>query len=724
MNDTHHHNSISAFARLLATENIRVRHLHSAHTASFDMVNRILTLPQWQNMTPRLYDMLVGHEVAHALFTDATVADDGLHLQAAVDIDPNNPRNAMPVINIVEDARIERLIKAKYPGLKRDFSTGYKQLYDMDIFQIADQGGVSKMGILDRLNLHFKLGILGILDIPMFNDTERSFVDRLANTQSWQDVVDVSRDLYEYALEEQQQMSNAESDLVVAAGGNGDDDGDEKSNGAADGEQQDGADGSAGSNSSKGMLESSTQAAFDNAKSETPRDDAYEPGIIDLPRMNMDRIIVSADTINDMVMTPRYGYDYDKMSAGMLFNHRNTLSAQHALCDQFMNDEKSTVNNLVKQFEMRKAADEHRRTNITKSGRLDTIKMINYKWSEDIFAKNTVVNSGKNHGFVIVLDWSGSMQNNLLATVKQAITLAMFCRRANIPFDLYAFTDRVRFENSDYTEGTKKFYPDYDTDSNIGNLFKPFHMLHFLTSSCNNRQFVTHCRNLFSLALNETYCYRDRGSLPQTITDTMLSLGGTPLEESILALHEILPVFRAKHRVQILNTVILSDGDSCGANYVIHNPKTRRTYGYRPEESVISYRNTRMPRSSTMMLLKSLRDATDTRLVGMYLTTCSNPAKRGLGYNWLDPYNTDEKVLAELEKSWKNNRFFVAPGEYSNYFDEAYVVDANLNPDSDLNLPDSANTTRTQLRNAFVKGMKSKSMSRLFTNRFIEVIAR
>ena len=49
--------STSAFARLLATENIRVRHLAEAETASFDVVDRVLTLPKWRGMSEELYDM-------------------------------------------------------------------------------------------------------------------------------------------------------------------------------------------------------------------------------------------------------------------------------------------------------------------------------------------------------------------------------------------------------------------------------------------------------------------------------------------------------------------------------------------------------------------------------------------------------------------------------------------------------------------------------------------
>ena len=730
MNDTHHDNSISAFARLLATENIRVVHNVDAHTASFNMVDRVLTLPRWDNMTPRLYDMLVGHEVAHALFTDSTVNKEKNALQGCVDIDPDNPQNALAVINVVEDARIERLIKAKYPGLKRDFSVGYKHLYDMDIFQIAEQGGVSNMGILDRINLHFKLGILGILEIPFFNDEERSYLDRIEAAQTWEDVIAVSRDLYQYALRENAKM-NQNSDMLVSAGGSGED---------GDGtQQQDEANGASGDMASKGPdLQSKTQDAFDRSKEN--KSAGYRPcnnSTIDIPDINLDHVIVPMKKIGKDHYGARHSNYGRALSGSEIDERKKILDRQYELCDEFMNSEKSTVNYMIKQFEMRKAADEHRRTSIQKSGRLDTIKMINYKWSEDIFAKNAVVHTGKNHGFVIVLDWSGSMNVNIMSTVRQAITLAMFCRRANIPFDLYAFTDRVPCL-SKYGYDPIAYETDragvYNTNTvqdehgavvanGVNQEFKNFRMLNFLTSSCNNREFVDACRVLFSLAANETYSYGF--NIPQTFNYSEYQLGGTPLEEALVFLHHALPVFRARHKVQILNTVILTDGESCGGAYVLHNPKTRMSYGNHPSERASgSYGS--QPLNMTMLLLKSLKQSTRTNIIGMYLTNAKMPYVRGLSTRWLDTYNIDASATSTIAKSWKDNRFFVVPamqGNYASFMDAAYVIDANLDPEQELNLPDSASTTRTQLRNAFVKGMKTRSMSRILTNRFVDNIS-
>ena len=61
-------NKSDLLAKLLASENIDIIRA-GVSTASFDIVNRVLTLPQWQDMTETIETMLKAHEVAHALFS-------------------------------------------------------------------------------------------------------------------------------------------------------------------------------------------------------------------------------------------------------------------------------------------------------------------------------------------------------------------------------------------------------------------------------------------------------------------------------------------------------------------------------------------------------------------------------------------------------------------------------------------------------------------------------
>ena len=99
---------------------------------------------------------------------------------------------------------------------------------------------------------------------------------------------------------------------------------------------------------------------------------------------------------------------------------------------KFMNENKKTVMYLVKEFEMKKSAQAYKRASQDKTGIIDPLKLPSYKYSDDIFKKLTIIPDGKNHGMMMLLDWSGSMSDVLFNTVKQLINLVEFCRKVNI----------------------------------------------------------------------------------------------------------------------------------------------------------------------------------------------------------------------------------------------------------------------------------------------------
>jgi len=139
----------TALAKLLATENLTVE-FAQVQTASFDVKNRVLRLPIFKSeeQDPTVLDLFVGHEVAHALWTPA----EGLENL------PNKTENFHSFVNVTEDARIERFIQNKYPGLKRVFYNAYGQLKERDFFGIEKVENLDSMLFIDRLNLKAKLG--------------------------------------------------------------------------------------------------------------------------------------------------------------------------------------------------------------------------------------------------------------------------------------------------------------------------------------------------------------------------------------------------------------------------------------------------------------------------------------------------------------------------------------------------------------------------------------
>ena len=168
-------------ARLLATENLTVEH-RQVTTAYFDVEQRILCLPIWKHASDTVYDLLVGHEVGHALYTPA----DGLNTDV--------PKS---FINVLEDARIEKMMKRTYPGLRRSFFDGYKELWNDDFFGVKHEE-LEDLPLIDRINLYFK----GNRSMP-FAEEENIWVEKVANTKTFKDVVDLANEMYGHAKEKQ-----------------------------------------------------------------------------------------------------------------------------------------------------------------------------------------------------------------------------------------------------------------------------------------------------------------------------------------------------------------------------------------------------------------------------------------------------------------------------------------------------------------------------------------
>src|SRR6056300_1055408 len=180
----------SNLAKLLATENITVQH-RKVDTAYFDVKNRVLCLPIWKEEMPNdVYDLLVGHEVGHALFTRAS---DWAFKQKEVPVS---------FLNVLEDVRIEKMMKQKFPGLRKSFYDGYQILTNKDFFGIKDKD-VSTLRFIDRLNVHYKIGAFA--QIPFHNEIELDFVKRSFETKTFDDVFNLAKEIYAYEKEQKQQ---------------------------------------------------------------------------------------------------------------------------------------------------------------------------------------------------------------------------------------------------------------------------------------------------------------------------------------------------------------------------------------------------------------------------------------------------------------------------------------------------------------------------------------
>ena len=164
------HEIKSQLAKLLATEDLVVEH-KKTDTAQFNVHTRVLTLPNWERASNNIYDSLVAHEVGHALYTP----DQWDWME----------RVPQTFVNIVEDARIEKLMKRKYAGLAKTFYNGYNELNDKDFFEIDGQD-ISDLNLADRTNLYFKIG--SFINVS-FSIPEKEIINLIANIETFTDTL-------------------------------------------------------------------------------------------------------------------------------------------------------------------------------------------------------------------------------------------------------------------------------------------------------------------------------------------------------------------------------------------------------------------------------------------------------------------------------------------------------------------------------------------------------
>jgi len=754
-------------ARCMATEDIIVEHRSDVPSAYFDTKNRVLCLPVWKDMDNSVYDMLVGHEVSHALHTPCE------GWQSFVGKGKGSGMRHM-FLNIVEDARIERMIKDKFPGIRRDFASAYRTLHTQDLFELNGRTIAVTDELIDRLNLHFKLGLFGLESIP-FASNERQYVTRMAETESFEDVVALAQELYEKHIDElpeedenaQESGSQGESgddgessegqqnpfgdipedgeESNTSQSTDGADDDAESQDGEGSGQSQDddtddgeSADSEKGDESGEGSesgdeqsdLEyddyennvdaaGSSQRNFEQAVQDMNSDEKTDTTYHTLPNLDLSKIIVDHSVISEIFN--RQSSRISELDSHQQERYANMRIESNTDLQQFLNKAKPTVNHMVQQFQMKQAADADRRTDITKTGVLDTTSMINYRWSEDIFLKNETHTDGKNHGIVMFLDWSGSMSGILKDTVEQLLILTEFCNKANVPFEVYAFSSNRYYPTlehfterygNEYREELEKLrdnkqYTKVNEETDVTP--HEFQLYNFLSSRMSTKEYKVALQNFWGLS-SAVSNYGGRCYYPNC-----LDLGCTPLNEAIVASFDIVPEFQRKNGIQIVNTVFLTDGDghpmgigngrwSSYNKYksYVRDHKTRKTY------TVDKGRN-----PETDVLLRMLKDKTGCNTIGIRLDS----TKTIRNYRYYE--GVDETSLGELAKHWKKHNFITLPSAYDRYF----IVQGSLKVEFDAldNLDEDASMAK--IKNAFLKGNTSKKSSRVIASQLIDIIA-
>ena len=766
----------SNLAKLMATENITVIH-KKIPTAYFDVKNRILACPTFKDdMSNELYDLFMGHEVGHALYTPY----EGLHSTL------KQNRTLKGYLNVIEDVRIEKGIKNKYAGLRKSFYKAYDELMQRDFFGLKGRD-LQSLALIDKINLITKCGSRVSITL---NEEETEWLKKAESCKTWEDVVEVSEALYNWSKENE---TRDEEDKTVTTQQVPDFEDDEEENEeegnsydlGQDDDEDDEDEEEVGSSSSNEDGEDEEQeeseqiretgkkggdATDENFAQHDDEDGAREALTEHNAHNNEDMFVDENAVIKTFIdlkkkfkqnPVEKILYSYDKVLndwrkfRGEEGTDQELLKKGETYRKYLQSKNKKIVSHMAKEFEMRQTAMRSLKAYTGKSGDLDMNSLAKYQIVDDIFKRVTYIPDGKNHGVNVLLDWSGSISYELEDLIEQSIILAEFCRLVQIPFRVYAFSDQIETEDA------------YDYASRGGKLVE------FLSNEMNSRQYTEMLNNMSLLMLNKFhddvfYSYTNLKKKRREEYNKIFGiyiddenawdirykpgfngshrphnyrLGGTPLNHTLVGLRKFLPEFNKKYGIEKSILTVITDGYSHGSDYLreseeenadrrsqtddswreivnryILDPYSNKVYPYDTRNERYGYNDFEL----TQNLLEWISDTCNVVVTGYFVfskkgdfTATISDIKSGEGYDWTER----DQMWREMKKT---GVVIKAKGYNKLFLTCASTLGAT--GDDELN-DDLVGAKKSKVMAAFKRNQKGKTTSRFLTNEFIKEIA-
>jgi len=708
--------SLSIFARALATENLSFSFDAEAPTASFDVKTRHLVMPVW-NVSDTLQTMLVAHEISHALWTPYERSEE---LMKQAEADGFVAKLLHRICNVIEDVRIEKMMKAKYPGTRRDFFLGYKEVVDSDLFKFSEMD-IAKVGLINRMNIHFKWGIPGFLNVNL-SDEEQGIADLIDAVQTFDEAFQLAKALYKHPsmdemrkkYEEQQQNGSGKGDPSDAKRGK---------------EQTEGL----------GMID--MEGGFVRKTGET-----FTATTLTIsPIQNVsDQIITTDDLLSE-------------------FEQQSHLPLTITSYREFVKDSDSFVRQLVAQFERRKAADEIRRERPKQTGMLNLDRLHQYRTHDDIFLSKIIKQDGKNHGICFFLDCSGSMGNTISDCFLQILQLVWFCEKAKIPFEVFGFTEMgMMGERGRIDSETLRAMIAKGDNSPYQSQYAP----KFVNLRPNSLMYGG-CKLIQLASSSDDAAKRERllaflyEAIVMKVRNRVFSLGSTPTVEAMMIGSQFMQKWVADKKIQIPTVMVVTDGQPNGVYFQSeHMGSGRDSVPYTAiggtsltvnneilqqvtRVDTVANRGMSMGNVVVSVILEDLRKTLNARTVGMFVGSKTFSANmfcsfcvttdesekiheeeqeqyRKGNYNSSGSYECSPRFIAIKEVYNREGCIILPKSLYPGYDGFFLIKTPKIVKDEDA-IVDSG--TFTRVKNTFVKTMGQRGSSRVFLTRYVDIVA-
>ncbi len=714
----------------MASENVAINHDPNATTASFDLVARRLTLPVYKSMSDDLYEMLLAHEVGHALWTPLA----GWHKSLS-----ERGRSFKSFLNVVEDVRIERKIKQKFPGVTKKFHSAYKELLDMDFFGLTSHKvDVKELPFIDRLNIAAKVGPL--MGVP-FSVAEEDLFEQAQSLETFEEVQEFAGRLYDMEVAAMQFRSqkgllggfkDAFDGLVPGSGDSGEEseDGD-----ATDGDQVDSNDDQVPEDQNVNVdeLEETEEDAEDDENRPTrgggdndyrqkineavsdaepvsftdtqfhEREDQLAAGstnywsskiksyIFNIRDIDLSKFVAPASKVVENAVTYNSGWQ-------PAARHKDDLVA-------FLKSEEKAINHLVNDFTMKQNAHRYAHASQGKSGKLDMKNLHNYKLVDDLFLRATKVPKGKNHGMVLFFDQSGSMEGIYKQTIQQMIIMIEFCRRLSIPVEVYGFCDAVAsrqayFGINDANASGMWLSSDSDTDVVLSN---QNHLKQYVSVGMSTEEYKKALLALWMICSDH--------SVPNE------TLWSTPLNTALVLSRQIVNNFKKATKIDVANVIFLTDGDA--SDGIVG----KRGESYNEVRYVCDGYMSAKPRAygsqqgQTAVLADLMKRVTGANYIGVFLTSQTKSLKGEINAHNQDWIQTNKPLVGDP----KNDNFVMT----QNYGFNSYFITKRLSrPQSTMDLSAvNEKSTTNKLSQVFSQQATTLAQSRAFLSLFASEIS-
>lgn len=727
-------------AKILANENISVIVNPNVREANFNLKTRVLTIPLLKlDTSNNVYNMYVGHEVGHALFTPLNKWLEAIKVHDYSELYKN-------ILNILEDVRIEKLMGNKFGGLSRYLFEGWNEIFQKGMFGLKTKNDIENAIFLDRLNLHAKVGLPA--KVP-FSKEEKYFVDKSFKTETFDDVLELAEEIIKYfkiKLDEQLQIQ-----IKIQQSSSPDKKNDDKSKPEDEGKNpisskdmvkeeendleskennESGAESKeekSGSGSGSGEKEDDSEKSKEDNNGDDGNDDGDEESIkklisektvsfgeinkilktlegqhssITIKNLDKNKEVLieknnNTNKINNHIhlVIPKVNIDdvivpYKKVLEN--FNENNTPIKYVELFDT---ENKDIINYMVKEFELRKNARISEKIRENKTGILNEKKLYRYGLSDELFRTNQFTETGKSHGLVLIVDMSGSMNRVINNTFKQVLCITDFCKKQNLPFLVYGFTDGFSLNDR------KSDFNNFNGEKYCIPFEEKFCLVEVLSSKMKKLEYRTAKAILLNIkSSNSKY----------------LRLSGTPLNNSIIYSIPIVRKFKKENNVEYAHTIFLTDG----ASNAFGNITNKLGYPHNYDKITLEFENkfysfsNDIGYSITEQLFNIFRNSITDNLIGFYLLDNSLPEIKNI-FGGSDNINRENFI---------SKGYTLGPTKAG--YDKLFLINTSSMNTGNIDIKNAIKEAKTdnEISILYNNAMKKGLSSRIMLNEFIAMI--